>query len=107
MHLLGGNALGFVWGTKKTRSLTRKLFGTPYRLHSFKFTSSTLTNFSPANPPNGAEAFACNLSQPPKSSGEARVVRWLEEQRSQAYTSAIVIAQLAHWIQTKEGKTKA
>jgi len=47
------------------------------------------------------------LSQPSKSKGEARVVQWLEEQRSRAYTSAIVIAQLARWMQTKEGKTRA
>jgi predicted nucleic acid-binding protein len=47
------------------------------------------------------------LSQPPKTKPNQRVLRWLEEQRSQVYTSAIVVAQLAHWVQTKEGKTRA
>src|SRR5262249_11770265 len=46
------------------------------------------------------------LSQPSKSKGNRHVVQWLQEHRSQAYTSAIVIAQLARWVQTKDGKNR-
>jgi predicted nucleic acid-binding protein len=35
--------------------------------------------------------------------GDARVVAWLEQERDRCYTSAIVIAQLAYWIRTKDG----
>lgn len=46
------------------------------------------------------------LSQPAKRHGDARVIAWLEAQEAQCYTSAIVIAQLAYWVRTKEGRER-
>lgn len=46
------------------------------------------------------------LSQPAKRHGDARVVAWLEQQQDRCYTSAIVIAQLAYWVRSKEGKQR-
>ena len=46
------------------------------------------------------------LSQPAKKSGDPRVVAWIEEQRSDCYTSSIVVAQLALWVRTKQGKQR-
>ncbi len=46
------------------------------------------------------------LSQPAKRRGDARVVAWLEANKNDCYTSAVVIAQLAHWVRTKEGKQR-
>ena len=46
------------------------------------------------------------LSQPAKSKGDPRVVAWLEKEKDACYTSAIVIAQLAYWVRTKEGRQK-
>ena len=43
------------------------------------------------------------LSQPAKRRGDARVVAWLERERDRCYTSAVVIAQLAYWVRSKEG----
>jgi hypothetical protein len=43
------------------------------------------------------------ISQPAKRHGDARVVAWLEEEQERCYTSAVVIAQLAYWVRTKEG----
>ena len=47
------------------------------------------------------------LSQPAKSNGDPRVIGWLERERENCYTSAIVIAQLAHWVRIKEGRKRA
>jgi predicted nucleic acid-binding protein len=47
------------------------------------------------------------LSQPAKNTGHAKVVAWLEAERARCYTSSIVIAQLAYWVQTKEGRQRA
>ncbi|MGH8247225.1 MAG: type II toxin-antitoxin system VapC family toxin [Gammaproteobacteria bacterium] len=44
------------------------------------------------------------LSQPAKRHGNPRVIAWLEQERERCYTSAVVIAQLAYWVQSKEGK---
>jgi predicted nucleic acid-binding protein len=44
------------------------------------------------------------LSQPAKRKGDARVLAWLKQEESNAYTSAVVIAQLAYWVRSKEGK---
>jgi len=44
------------------------------------------------------------ICQPAKRRGDARVVAWLEREKDQCYTSAIVIAQLAYWVRTKEGR---
>jgi toxin FitB len=46
------------------------------------------------------------LSQPAKRQGDRRVLEWLRKERSHCYTSSIVIAQLAYWVQTKEGRQR-
>jgi predicted nucleic acid-binding protein len=46
------------------------------------------------------------LSQPAKKKGDLRVVAWLEAERDACYTSAVVIAQLAYWVRSKEGKSR-
>lgn len=43
------------------------------------------------------------LCQPAKRNGDARVIAWLEREKDRCYTSAIVIAQLAYWVRSKEG----
>lgn len=47
------------------------------------------------------------LSQPAKRRGDARVIAWLERERDRCYTSAVVIAQLAYWVRSKEGRQRA
>lgn len=44
------------------------------------------------------------ICQPAKRRGDARVVAWIEREQNDCYTSAVVIAQLAHWVGTKEGR---
>jgi predicted nucleic acid-binding protein len=44
------------------------------------------------------------LSQPAKQYRDARVVAWLRQEREHCYTTSIVIAQLAYWVRTKQGK---
>jgi predicted nucleic acid-binding protein len=46
------------------------------------------------------------LSQPAKKHGDARVIAWLEAEQDDCYTSSIVVAQLAFWIRTKNGRTR-
>jgi len=46
------------------------------------------------------------LSQPAKRHANAKVIAWLEREEAQACTSAIVIAQLAYWVRSKEGKQR-
>ena len=46
------------------------------------------------------------LSQPAKRVGDARVIAWIEDQQDECYTSSIVIAQLAFWVRTKQGKPR-
>ena len=46
------------------------------------------------------------LSQPAKKTGDARVIQWLEDQQDDCYTSSIVVAQLAYWVRTKQGKQR-
>ena len=46
------------------------------------------------------------ICQPGKRQGDARVVAWLEREKNQCYTSAVVIAQLAYWVRTKEGQQR-
>lgn len=43
------------------------------------------------------------LSQPAKRQGDPRVAAWLEQEKEACYTSAVVVAQLAYWVRTKEG----
>lgn len=46
------------------------------------------------------------LSQPAKRNGDGRVIAWLHQEKDRCYTSAVVIAQLAYWIRSKQGKTR-
>lgn len=46
------------------------------------------------------------LSQPAKKHGAARVIAWLEQEQDDCYTSAVVIAQLAFWARSKEGRQR-
>jgi hypothetical protein len=46
------------------------------------------------------------LSQPAKRQGDARVVAWLEAEKDSCYTSAVVLAQLAYWVRSKEGRQR-
>lgn len=46
------------------------------------------------------------ISQPAKSHGDAKVVAWLRAEQQHCYTSAIVIAQLAYWVRTKDGRQR-
>ena len=46
------------------------------------------------------------ICQPAKRHGDARVVDWLHEERDRCYTSAVVIAQLAYWVRSKEGRQR-
>ena len=46
------------------------------------------------------------LSQPAKKNGDPRVIAWLREEKNRCHTSAVVIAQLAYWVRTKEGKQR-
>jgi predicted nucleic acid-binding protein len=46
------------------------------------------------------------LSQPAKRNGDARVTAWLEREKDECYTSVVVIAQLAYWVRTKDGRQR-
>jgi hypothetical protein len=46
------------------------------------------------------------LSQPAKRHGDPRVVAWLEREKARCHTSTVVIAQLAYWVRSKEGKAR-
>jgi predicted nucleic acid-binding protein len=46
------------------------------------------------------------LSQPAKRSGDKRVIFWLEREKDRCYTSTVVIAQLAYWVRSKEGRQR-
>ncbi len=46
------------------------------------------------------------LSQAAKPRGERRVVAWLEREEARCHTSTIVVAQLAYWVRSKEGKAR-
>ena len=46
------------------------------------------------------------LSQPAKRRGDGRVIAWLEQEQAACHTSTIVIAQLAYWVRTKEGRRR-
>jgi predicted nucleic acid-binding protein len=46
------------------------------------------------------------LSQPAKRLGDVRVFQWLEREKPRYYTSAVVIAQLAYWVRSKEGRQR-
>jgi predicted nucleic acid-binding protein len=46
------------------------------------------------------------LSQAAKRRGDSRVVEWLEREEARCHTSTIVVAQLAYWVRTKEGRQR-
>ena len=46
------------------------------------------------------------LSQPAKTRGNRAVIEWLEREQDTCYTSTIVIAQIAYWVRTKEGRKR-
>src|SRR5260370_4142575 len=46
------------------------------------------------------------ICQPAKRHGDALVIAWLEEEQDRCYTSAVVIAQLAYWVRTKDGRQR-
>jgi predicted nucleic acid-binding protein len=46
------------------------------------------------------------ICQPAKRHGDPRVIGWLEQERDHCYTSAIVIAQLAYWVRSKDGRQR-
>ena len=46
------------------------------------------------------------LSQPAKAAGDKSVIAWIEKEQSNCYTSTIVIAQLAYWVRTKNGRSR-
>jgi predicted nucleic acid-binding protein len=46
------------------------------------------------------------LSQAVKTRGNQAVIAWLRREQENAFTSSIVIAQIAFWVRTKEGKAR-
>ena len=46
------------------------------------------------------------ICQPAKRHGDTRVIQWIHQEREQCFTSAIVIAQLAYWVRSKEGRQR-
>jgi toxin FitB len=46
------------------------------------------------------------LSQPAKRGGDGRVIAWLEREEAVCHTSTVVVAQLAYWVRTKEGRQR-
>jgi predicted nucleic acid-binding protein len=46
------------------------------------------------------------ICQPAKKTGDRRVIKWLEAEHENCYTSAVVIAQLAYWVRTKDGRQR-
>ena len=46
------------------------------------------------------------ICQPAKRHGDPHVTAWLEQEHDRCYTSAVVIAQLAYWVQTKDGRQR-
>jgi len=46
------------------------------------------------------------ICQPAKRHGDAKVIAWLDEEQDRCYTSAVVIAHLAYWVRTKDGRQR-
>lgn len=46
------------------------------------------------------------ICQPAKRHGDPRVIAWLEVEQERCCTSAVVIAQLAYWVRTKDGRQR-
>ena len=41
-----------------------------------------------------------------KRRGDPRIIAWLEQEEAACHTSTVVVAQLAYWVRTKEGKQR-
>jgi predicted nucleic acid-binding protein len=46
------------------------------------------------------------LCQPVRTHGNRAVIAWLEQEQNNCYTSTVVIAQVAYWVRTKEGRSR-
>ena len=46
------------------------------------------------------------ICQPAKRHGDPRVIAWLGREQERCYTSTVVVAQLAYWVRTKEGRQR-
>lgn len=46
------------------------------------------------------------LSQPAKRNGDPHVIAWLKQEKDHCYTSAVVIAQMAFWVRSKQGRQR-
>ncbi|HYL73897.1 MAG TPA: hypothetical protein VEU96_06805 [Bryobacteraceae bacterium] len=46
------------------------------------------------------------ICQPAKRHGDVRVIAWLEAEQDRCYTSAVVIAELAYWVRTNDGRQR-
>ena len=46
------------------------------------------------------------VSQPAKENGNPRVIAWLDTHLNDCYTSTVVIAQLAYWVRSREGRQR-
>ncbi len=46
------------------------------------------------------------LSQPARRKGDPRVIAWIEAHQDACYTSAVVIAQLAYWVRSKDRRQR-
>ena len=46
------------------------------------------------------------LSQPAKKNGDPGVIAWLRREKDNCHTSSVVIAQLAYWVRTKQGRQR-
>ena len=46
------------------------------------------------------------LSQPAKRNGNPQVIAWLRREKDNCYTSAVVVAQLAYWVRSKQGRQR-
>jgi predicted nucleic acid-binding protein len=47
------------------------------------------------------------LSQPARKAGNANVIAWLEKNHRDCYLSTVVLAQIAFWVRTREGRQRA
>jgi toxin FitB len=46
------------------------------------------------------------ICQPAKRNGDPRVIAWIEREKDRCYTSAVVVAQLAYRVRSKEGRQR-
>lgn len=46
------------------------------------------------------------ICQPATRRGDTWVIAWLEQEKDRCYTSSVVIAQLAYWVRSKEGRQR-